>query len=246
MGLIRVRAQRRDGDLLQPARRHGARRPDDRGAARPAHRHDRRQLFGARDQRGDVLRQDRLGARRRPRGAVRARAASSAPRRSSRRRRATPRRSCRAAGWSGAARSSSPTSSRLRPLHAVVTYPGEHFLRPSQFTPDLLEEGLGAAVEFMGRAEAPTPASSTWSCAATTCCRPARAWCTRTSRCSAGRPRRGSCASPGSAARPLRAAHGASYWHALVGEETAAASASWPRRPAALGWRRSRPRAAAR
>ena len=41
----------------------------------------------------------------------------------------------------------------LAALHAVVTYPETHFLRPSQFTPDLLEEGLGAAVEFIGRAE---------------------------------------------------------------------------------------------
>ena len=41
----------------------------------------------------------------------------------------------------------------LAALHAVVTYPDAHFLRPSQFTPSLLEEGLGAAVEFMGRAE---------------------------------------------------------------------------------------------
>jgi galactose-1-phosphate uridylyltransferase len=41
----------------------------------------------------------------------------------------------------------------LAALHAVVTYPELHFLRPSQFTADLLEEGLGAAVDFVGRAE---------------------------------------------------------------------------------------------
>jgi UDPglucose--hexose-1-phosphate uridylyltransferase len=42
----------------------------------------------------------------------------------------------------------------LAGLHAVVTYPEKHSLRPSEFTPDLLEEGISAAVEFMGRAEA--------------------------------------------------------------------------------------------
>ncbi|MCX6363893.1 MAG: hypothetical protein NTW58_06945, partial [Actinobacteria bacterium] len=36
----------------------------------------------------------------------------------------------------------------LAALHAVITYPDLHFLRPSQFTPDLLEEGLGAAIDF--------------------------------------------------------------------------------------------------
>ena len=41
----------------------------------------------------------------------------------------------------------------LAALHAVVTYPELHFLRPSQFTADLLEEGLGAAIDFAGRAE---------------------------------------------------------------------------------------------
>ena len=41
----------------------------------------------------------------------------------------------------------------LAALHAVVTYPERHFLHPSDFTPDLLEEGLGAAVDFAGRAE---------------------------------------------------------------------------------------------
>ncbi len=41
----------------------------------------------------------------------------------------------------------------LAGLHAVITYPERHFLRPSEFTPDLLEDGLGAAVDFAGRAE---------------------------------------------------------------------------------------------
>ena len=41
----------------------------------------------------------------------------------------------------------------LAALHAVVTYPEHHFLRASEFTPALLEEGLGAAVDFAGRAE---------------------------------------------------------------------------------------------
>jgi galactose-1-phosphate uridylyltransferase len=40
----------------------------------------------------------------------------------------------------------------LAAVHAVVTYPEKHFLRPSQFTPSLLEEGLGAAVDFARRA----------------------------------------------------------------------------------------------
>jgi UDPglucose--hexose-1-phosphate uridylyltransferase len=37
----------------------------------------------------------------------------------------------------------------LAGVHAVVTYPEKHFLRPSDFTPDLLEEGLGAALDFV-------------------------------------------------------------------------------------------------
>jgi len=41
----------------------------------------------------------------------------------------------------------------LAALHAVVTYPDLHFLRPSELTPDLLAEGLGAAIDFAGRAE---------------------------------------------------------------------------------------------
>jgi UDPglucose--hexose-1-phosphate uridylyltransferase len=45
----------------------------------------------------------------------------------------------------------------LAKLHAVVTYPESHFLRPSDFAPDLLHEGLGAAVELCGRADAYYP-----------------------------------------------------------------------------------------
>ena len=45
----------------------------------------------------------------------------------------------------------------LAALHAVVTYPEHHFLRPSQFTPELLAEGLGAAVDLADRAERAYP-----------------------------------------------------------------------------------------
>jgi UDPglucose--hexose-1-phosphate uridylyltransferase len=42
----------------------------------------------------------------------------------------------------------------LAGVHAVVTYPEAHFLRPSEFTPSLLEDGLGAALDFSRRAAA--------------------------------------------------------------------------------------------
>jgi len=45
----------------------------------------------------------------------------------------------------------------LAALHAVVTYPEHHYLRASEFTPQLLQEGLGAAVDFVGRAERAYP-----------------------------------------------------------------------------------------
>ena len=45
----------------------------------------------------------------------------------------------------------------LAALHAVVTYPERHFLRPAEFSPDLLAEGLGAAADFAGRAERAYP-----------------------------------------------------------------------------------------
>lgn len=45
----------------------------------------------------------------------------------------------------------------LAAVHAVVTFPQKHFLRPSEFTPSLLEEGIGAAVDFVRRAAAYSP-----------------------------------------------------------------------------------------
>ena len=45
----------------------------------------------------------------------------------------------------------------LAAVHAVVTFPEKHFLRPSEFTPSLLEEGLGAALDFSRRAAAFSP-----------------------------------------------------------------------------------------
>jgi len=41
----------------------------------------------------------------------------------------------------------------LAGVHAVATFPEKHFLRPSEFTPELLEEALGAAFSFAGCAE---------------------------------------------------------------------------------------------
>jgi len=46
----------------------------------------------------------------------------------------------------------------LAAVHAVVTYPEKHFLRPREFAQDLLEEGLGAALDFVRRAAAYYPA----------------------------------------------------------------------------------------
>ncbi len=45
----------------------------------------------------------------------------------------------------------------LAALHAVVTYPERHYLRPSEFSPGLLAEGLGAAADFAERAERAYP-----------------------------------------------------------------------------------------
>ncbi len=42
-------------------------------------------------------------------------------------------------------------------VHAVVTFPEKHYLRPSEFTPSLLEEGLGAALDFVRRVAAYRP-----------------------------------------------------------------------------------------
>jgi len=45
----------------------------------------------------------------------------------------------------------------LAAVHAVVCYPERHFLRPSEFDPGLLIEGIGAAVEFSRLAERRSP-----------------------------------------------------------------------------------------
>lgn len=123
----------------------------------------------------------------------------------------------------------------LAALHAVVTFPTMHFLRPSQFTPDILEEGLGAAVDFMGRAERAYPELEHFEL----CCNsmlpagaslahphfqvyggPSAPWLLRLAweRCEAFATR-----------------HGISYWQALADEETgrgerfvaAAAGCTW-------------------
>ncbi len=41
----------------------------------------------------------------------------------------------------------------LAAVHAVVTFPQRHYLRPSEFSAQLLEEALGAACDFAGLAE---------------------------------------------------------------------------------------------
>jgi galactose-1-phosphate uridylyltransferase len=45
----------------------------------------------------------------------------------------------------------------LAAVHAVITDPGTHFLRPSGFTPALLTKWLSAAADFAGRAELACP-----------------------------------------------------------------------------------------
>ncbi|HZL64185.1 MAG TPA: hypothetical protein VFD50_04455 [Thermoleophilia bacterium] len=108
----------------------------------------------------------------------------------------------------------------LAAVHSVVTFPGEHFLRPSQFTPDLLEEGLGAAVEFMGRAEGACPGLEHLEL----CCNhmlPAGASMVHPHFQVFGGP-----AVPWllqlvwERSAAFAAAHGASYWRTLVDEET--------------------------
>ena len=123
----------------------------------------------------------------------------------------------------------------LAAVHAVVTYPDRHFLRPSQFTPDLLEEGLGAAVEFMGRAERAYPDLEHLEL----CCNhmlPAGASMVHPHFQVFGGP-----AAPWllqlvwERAEAFAAAHGAQYWRTLVDEETrrgerfvaAAAECTW-------------------
>ncbi len=109
----------------------------------------------------------------------------------------------------------------LAAVHSVVTFPGEHFLRPSEFTPDLLEEGLGAAVEFMGRAESAYPGLEHLEL----CCNhmlPAGASMVHPHFQVFGGP-----AVPWllrlvwERSEAFAAAHGASYWQALIDEETA-------------------------
>jgi len=108
----------------------------------------------------------------------------------------------------------------LAGLHAVVTYPEEHFLRPSQFAPELLEEGLGAAVEFMGRAERAYPGLEHLEL----CCNhmlPAGASMVHPHFQVFGGP-----AAPWllrlvwERSEAFAAEHGASYWRMLVDEET--------------------------
>jgi UDPglucose--hexose-1-phosphate uridylyltransferase len=108
----------------------------------------------------------------------------------------------------------------LAAVHSVVTFPGEHFLRPSQFTPDLLEEGLGAAVDFMGRAERAYPGLEHLEL----CCNhmlPAGASMVHPHFQVFGGP-----AAPWllrlvwERSEAFAAAHGASYWRTLVDEET--------------------------
>ena len=109
----------------------------------------------------------------------------------------------------------------LAGLHAVVTFPEKHFLRPSQYTPDLLHEGIGAAVEFMGRAEQAYPGLEHLEL----CCNnmlPAGASLVHPHFQVFGGP-----AVPWllrhvwERAEAFAAAHGVSYWRALVDEETA-------------------------
>jgi UDPglucose--hexose-1-phosphate uridylyltransferase len=109
----------------------------------------------------------------------------------------------------------------LAGLHAVVTFPERHFLRPSEYTPDLLEEGIGAAVEFMGRAELAYPGLEHLEL----CCNnmlPAGASLVHPHFQVFGGP-----AVPWlvryvwERAEEFAAAHGVSYWRALVDEEAA-------------------------
>jgi len=80
----------------------------------------------------------------------------------------------------------------LASLHAVITYPDRHSLRLTDFTPELIEEGLAAAVEFVERAEAFYPRLHHAQ---------APAWYTRITRCSAVRRRPVSWSSYGNARR---------------------------------------------
>ena len=109
----------------------------------------------------------------------------------------------------------------LAALHAVVTYPEKHFLRPTDFEPGLLAEGLGAALEFTRHAEAAYSDLEHLEL----CCNhmlPAGA--------SMVHPHFQVFGGPGAPwllalqwerAASFRARHGVSYWQALVDEESA-------------------------
>lgn len=114
----------------------------------------------------------------------------------------------------------------LAAVHAVVTLPEEHYLRPSDFTPQVLEEALGAAFDFAGRAERYYPRLSHLEVS-----------------CNHMLPAGASLAHPhlqvfGGEAVPWlvelcwrrsaewQAAHGASYWDTLVAQEEAAGERS--------------------
>ncbi len=102
-----------------------------------------------------------------------------------------------------------------------MTYPEKHFLRPTDFEPGLLAEGLGAAVEFASRAEAAYPDLEHLEL----CCNhmlPAGA--------SMVHPHFQVFGGPGAPwllrlqwerAAAFRERHGVSYWQTLVDEETA-------------------------
>ena len=99
------------------------------------------------------LRQDRLGLRRSS-GRAHPRGLLLLPGEGARGHAAVPGgRSCPAAGSSTAARSCSPTSSRWPPSTPWSRSPRSTTCGRSQFTPELLEEALGAAFDFAGRAE---------------------------------------------------------------------------------------------
>ncbi len=114
----------------------------------------------------------------------------------------------------------------LAAVHAVVTFPEKHTLRPSEFTPEVLEAAFGAAFDFAGRAERFYPRLRHLQLS-----------------CNHMLPAGASLAHPhlqvfGGEATPWqvelywrssaqwKAAHGASYWDTLVAQEEAAGERS--------------------
>jgi UDPglucose--hexose-1-phosphate uridylyltransferase len=114
----------------------------------------------------------------------------------------------------------------LAAVHAVATFPERHYLRPSEFTRELLEEALGAAFDFAGRAERFYPRLTHLQVS-----------------CNHMLPAGASLAHPhlqvfGGETVPWqvelywrrsaewKAAHGASYWDSLVAQEEAAGERS--------------------